>query len=315
MNYDIASELSGLYDLSRTIPASTIFSISASGIFLLCAAVGLILFTKRKVGLRLFPVMYGFTAYLLFYLLIGNFLTSVASLMVRENSSAGVFAAMHLTALILSTASLVGGRFFSMWFIRKYYSDYCDAYGIGVGVSLTEAAITGITILFNYSLCMTINNTGLAELANSYETVEEASQQLAAIWIFFDNPAYTYLLSGIECIIFLIFNTMISVLFYGVYHGEMKKIHILTITGLQALMYFPGNFYSAGLLFNRVSCFIAETAIFAGCVLYFLRIHNTFYRDVTPPVPDKKKNNGNIGTGASKNGSKMPDFNKNINKL
>lgn len=108
MNYDIASELSGLYDLSRTIPASTIFSISASGIFLLCAAVGLILFTKRKVGLRLFPVMYGFTAYLLFYLLIGNFLTSVASLMVRENSSAGVFAAMHLTALILSTASLVG---------------------------------------------------------------------------------------------------------------------------------------------------------------------------------------------------------------
>lgn len=315
MNYDIASELSGLYDLSRTIPASTLFFISASGILLLCAAVGLILFTRRKIGLRLFPVMYGFTAYVLFYIIIGNFLTSAASLMMRENSSTGVLAAMHLTALILSTVSLVGGRFLAMWFIRRYYSDYCDAYGIGVGVSLTEAAITGITILFNYSLCTTINNTGLAELANSYETVEEASQQLAAIWIFFDNPSYAYLLSGIESIIFLIFNTMISVLFYGVYHGEMKKLHILTITGLQALMYFPGNFYSAGLLFNRVSCFIAEAAIFAGCMLYFLRIHNAFYHGAAAPVPDKKKNNGNIGTGASKNGSKMPDFNKNINKL
>lgn len=316
MNLDIASELSGLYDLSRTVPTLTIFFVSASGILLLCFAIGLVLMTKRKVGLRLFPVLYGFTAYLLFYVLLGGFLTSIASLMLGEEISTANLVIARLISLLLSTAALVGGRFFAMWFIRKYYSDYCDAYGIGAGISLTEALLTGITIFLNYCLCMTINNVGLTELANSYESVEEASQQLASIWIFFDNPSYTYLLSGIESIMFLIFNTMISVLFYAVYHGDMKRIHILTITALQALIYFPGNFYSSGLLFSRVGCFVTETVIFAGCILFFLRIHNTFYRDVIPPVTVSRKSKGGKGSPAGSSGQKkMPDFNKNINKI
>lgn len=315
MNFDIASELSGLYDLSRTVPVLTIFFIAASGILLLCFAIGLVLITKRKVGLRLFPVLYGFSAYLLFYIFFGGLLTGIVSTMSGEVSGTANIVILRIITLFVSTASLVGGRFLAMWFIRKYYSDYCDAYGIGAGVSLTEAAFTGITIFVNYCLCTTINNVGLAELANSYETVEDAAYQLAAIWIFFTNPAYAYLLSGIESIMFLVFNTMISVLFYAVYHGEMKKIHILTITGLQALMYCPGSFYTTGLLFNRIGCFVTETIIFVGSILFFFRMHNTYYKDVTPPVTVKEKSKKRPGSPSGSTSKRMPDFNKNINKV
>mgnify|MGYP003212748233 FL=1 len=313
MNYDIASELSGIYDLSRTIPTLTVYFIAASGIILLCFAIGLVIMTKKNVGLRFFPILYGITAYLLFYLMIGSFLSSLISTTIPDDISAANLAVMRLLVLIITSALVVGGRFFAMWFIRKYYNEYCDAYGIGVGVSLTEAVITGVTILFNYSLCTTLNANGLAALANSYDTVDEAVQQLSSLMFFYDNPSYTYMFSGIESLMLLVFNTMISVMFYAVYHGELKKIHILSIVGLQSLMYLPGNFYSAGILFNRIGCFTAEVLIFTGCTLLFLRIHNTWYRSIKPPVKETKNKPGSNQPKPSAS-KKMPDFNKNINK-
>ena len=310
MNFDIASELSGIYDLSRTIPTLTVYFIAASGIILLCFAIGLVIMTKKNVGLRFFPILYGITAYLLFYLMMGSFLSSLISMTMPDDISTVNLVIMRLLVLIITSALVVGGRFFAMWFIRKYYNEYCDAYGIGVGVSLTEAVITGITILFNYSLCTTLNTTGLAELANSYDTVDEAVQQLSSLMFFYDNPSYTYMFSGIESIMFLVFNTMISVMFYAVYHGELKKIHILSIVGLQ---YLPGNLYSAGILFNRIGCFAAEILIFAGCTLLFLRIHNTYYRGIKPTVKETKNKPGTNRSKPSES-KKMPDFNKNVNK-
>ena len=57
MNFDIASELSGLFDFSKTIPSLTISFIAASGILLLCACI-LVTFTARRiVGLRFMPVL------------------------------------------------------------------------------------------------------------------------------------------------------------------------------------------------------------------------------------------------------------------
>lgn len=312
MNLDIVSELSGLYDLGRTIPTLTIFFIAASGILLLCFGIGLILMTRRYVGLRFFPVLYGATAYLLFYFMIGSFISGLISMSVPADAGTGIIVFTRFLVLIITSALIVGGRFFAMWFIRKYYPEYCDAYGIGVGVSLTEAIITGITIFLNYSLCRTLNTSGLESLVNSFDSVDEAVTQLEAVLVFYDNPSYTYIFSGVESIMFMIFNTMISVMFYGVFHGELGKVHLLSIIGLQTLIYLPGNLYSSGFLFNRITCFMTEVLIFAACTLLFLRIHNTCFKDITPPAGSagaKRKKNVNGSAG-----SKMPDFNKNINK-
>lgn len=313
MNFDIASELSGIYDLSRTIPALTIFFIAASGVFLLCFAIGVILMTKRHVGLRFLPVLYGITVYLLFSFMIGSFLSGLISMNIPENISAFNMALVKLLVLLINSAFIVGGRFFAMWFIRRYYNDYCDAYGIGVGAALTEAAISGVLTMFNYSLCKTLNAAGLASFANGYDTVEEAIEQLSALMPLYDDPSYVYMFSGMESIMFLIFNTMISVMFYAVYNGDLKKTHILSIVGLQSLIYIPGKFILTGTLSSRIICLAAELLIFSGSVILFLRIHNTFYRDVKPPVKETKNKPGSKGSNASAS-KKMPDFNKNVNK-
>lgn len=310
MYYDIAAELSSLFDLSRTIPKLTLFFIAASGILLLCSCVGLVLMTKRHVGLRFFPVLYGATAYLLFFVIIGSFLSWLISLTIPENADTATIAIIRFIMLLVTSSLIVGGRFFAMWFIRKYYSEYCDAYGIGVGVSITEAIITGITVFINYCLCITLNSSGLEALVNSYDTVEEATAQLNSVLIFYNNPSYTYLLSGIESIMFLVFNTLISVMFYSLWTGKLKKIHLLSIIGLQTAIYLPGSFYSSGVIFNNIGCFLIEVLIFAACTLLFLRIHNTYFKNIEPPAGTHKDQNKN---SSSKSGKKMPDFNKNIN--
>lgn len=313
MNYDIASELNGIFDLSRTIPTLTVFFIAASGILLLCFGIGLVIMTKRYVGLRFFPVLYGATAYLLFYVILGSFLSSLLSLTIPENAGTAGIALTRFFVLVVTSSLIVGGRFFAMWFIRKYYSEYCDAYGIGVGVSLTEAIITGVTIFFNYCLCVTLNSSGLEALVNSYDTVAEAATQLNSLKFFYENPSYTYMFSGIESIMFMVFNTLISVMFYGLWQGKLKKPHLLSIIGLQTLMYLPANFYSSGIIFNRIGCFLAEVLIFAGCAFLFIKIHNTYYKNIKPPVKTVKSRRRD-SSGSSSTGKKMPDFNKNINR-
>lgn len=312
MNFDIASELSGLFDFSKTIPSLTISFIAASGILLLCACI-LVTFTARRiVGLRFMPVLYGATSYLLFYIMIGSFLSGLLSLTIPHGAGTATLAVARFMVLLITSSLIVCGRFFAMWFIRKYYAEYCDAYGIGVGVALTEAIITAVTIFLNYSLCLTLNSSGLAALANGYDTIEEATRQLNDVWFLYSSPSYVYLFSGAESIMFLIFNTMISVMFYAVCHKELKRLHLVSIIGLQTLMYLPANLYSSGIIFNRIGCFITEIIIFAGCVFLFNRIHNKYYKNIKPPV--KEQNSSDKKGYKSSTGSRMPDFNKNINK-
>ena len=92
MNFDIASELSGLFDFSKTIPSLTISFIAASGILLLCACI-LVTFTARRiVGLRFMPVLYGTTSYLLFYIMIGSFLSGLLSLTIPQGAGTATLA-------------------------------------------------------------------------------------------------------------------------------------------------------------------------------------------------------------------------------
>ena len=127
MYYDIAAELGSLFDLSRTIPKLTLFFIAASGILLLCSCVGIVLMTKRYVGLRFFPVLYGATAYLLFFVIIGSFLSGLISLTIPENAGTATIAIIRLIMLLITSSLIVAGRFLAMWFNRIYYSEYCDA--------------------------------------------------------------------------------------------------------------------------------------------------------------------------------------------
>ncbi len=306
MNYDIATELSGIYDLTQSIPNLTTFCIAASGILILIVGIYLILTTKKNVGFHFLPLVYGLTAYFLFYTLIGGMVTTIISKLIPANADRTTMAIAILLSTLATAASLSLGRFGAMWFIKKFYSDYGDAYGIGLGVGLTEGVITAITIFFNYNLCLTINQLGLAEVANSYSSVEEAATQIEALMIFYDTPSYHYLIAGAETIMMMVFHTMISVLFYGVYNNYLKKTHVLAIIGLYTLIMVPSAFTGIDFMFNRVSCFVAELLIIVACVIYFLRVHNTYFKNAKPIVSASKK--------AKNQPAKMPDFNKNVNK-
>lgn len=306
MNYDIATELSGMYDLTQTIPNITTFCIAASGILILIAGIYTILTTKKNVGFHFLPLVYGVTAYFLFYTLIGGIVNNMINGMISDTGSKTTMAIAVLCSTLATAAILTLGRFAAMWFIKKFYSDYGDAYGIGLGIGITESALTAITIFLNYCLCLTVNDLGLAEVANSYPSLEEATTQVDALMVFFDTPAYYYLISGTETIIMLVFHTMISVLFYGVFNNNLNKTQILTIIGMYTLIMIPSGFTGIDFMFNRISCFIVEILIAAGCIIYFLRIHNTYFKNVAPIMSEAKK--------AKVKTTKMPDFNKNVNK-
>ena len=107
MNFDIASELSGLFDFSKTIPSLTISFIAASGILLLCACI-LVTFTVRRiVGLKFMPVLYGATSYLLFYIIIGSFLSGLLSLTIPQGAGTATLAGAAYNILPYSMRPLL----------------------------------------------------------------------------------------------------------------------------------------------------------------------------------------------------------------
>lgn len=107
------------------------------------------------------PVLYGATSYLLFYIMIGSFLSGLLSLTIPQGAGTATLAVARFMVLLITSSLIVCGRFFAMWFIRKYYAEYCDAYGIGVGVALTEAIITAVTIFSTIPCALHSTHQGL----------------------------------------------------------------------------------------------------------------------------------------------------------
>ena len=313
INFSIADELSKVMDLSRTVPGLTVSFIAASGVLLLVAAIAMGVLAKKYTDIRFFPVIYGVTAYLVFYVFIGGFINSYAGAMAAGMGKANIVV-VQLLMVVVTNALLIGGRFFAQWFIKKYYPKYGDCVGIGFGCGVTEAMVNGASILFNYSLAQTINSTGLAALANSYASYEEAYAQLSEVEVLFTTPWYEYLVAGVEAIYFLVFHVMISVLFYAVFNKDVKPVNVLVILGFYCLIALPSTLYNCTGLFGSIGCFLVETVIFAGSVFFFIRTHMRFYKDLDTSYKPKQRPGAFSRPGTATNG-KMPKFNDRINKL
>lgn len=276
----ISDELAKTYDLTRRVSGETIFFVAFSGILILLAIIVAIFITKRKTDFKLFPVVYGITAYFIFYVFLGGFVNSYIMAMGTTVTNGFSRFVIQILAVILTNGFLICGRFFVMWFINKYYGGYGNAYGVGLGCGLTEALMNGITILFNYSLCLAINAQGLAAFVDSFETIEEATIQLQSVEVLFGTPSYEFVISSLECIIFLAFHIFISVLFYAVFTRDIRPVNVCIILGLYSLMALPSTMYNSGFLFNSIGCIIAEIAIIAFTIVLCLRVHFTYYKNV-----------------------------------
>lgn len=309
MVFDIASELSSITDLSRTIPDSTLSLMAFAGAAILCTCAVLLILIKRNFGLRFMPVVYGISVYFLFCYFIGSLLSNVVQVICLSGGSTSTrLVIAKALSLVCSIATLVLGRVFAQWFIRKLYAEYCDFFGIGYGLAITEGLIAGIILFFNYVLCLTINANGLTEYLNSYETVELATEQLLALETIFDTPAYYYLLLGISSILKLVFHVASSVMFFAIANKNISKWHILSLMGLTYALYFPEALFSIDVMTNMLINTIIQITVFAGSMYLFVRMHKKYFGNIKPVLSASQiKRMG--GKGGS---TKMPEFNKNV---
>lgn len=307
MVYDIATELSQTADLTRTIPEATISLMAFAGAALMCACAVLVILVKRNFGLRFMPVLYGASIYLLFCYFIGSVLSNVVNAVFLSGEvTNGMLIVSKSVSLLMSVASLVAGRFFAQWFIKRFYSDYCDYYGIGIGISIIESVMAGIIILLNYVLCLTINTNGLAEYLNSFETLEEAKQQLLALESVIETPAYYYLLLGLGSIMKAVFHVGISTMFFAITSKKLSKVHIVSVMALTYLLYLPESLFSTDAVTSMLISSLLQVAVFGVSIFIFVRVHRKYFSDIKPVYSKRMQKKYSQTT------SKMPDFNKNI---
>lgn len=297
MPNDIASQISDLFDLTQKVPSNTMIYLETSGLLLLCAMVAIFVFVKREFGLKFMPVMYGFCVYILFYMLFGSISSSFFTKLDTTNMPVDSVAYLNVLSLIPICACIVFGRFIAMIVLKKYYHDYCDTIGIGLGFALTEAALACFSTLVNYVLCSTINDMGLVAMANSFDDVELATKNIESLYSLITISPFAYIIAGLENIIYLVFHTEISILYYGIAKGDIKKPHMLSLIGITVLMYAPSTISSSGMI-PKAAALAIELVIFAAVTVFCVRFHGKNYNDIPAYVnPNKKLKNNRMLKG------------------
>lgn len=310
LHYDFGTELSGIYDMDMTVSSLTSNCIIFSGILVLAALIAVFVLARKYTGIKLLPIVYGVMVYFLFYRslgsFIGNIIIGIASI---QNAMITKILILLINSAVIACL-IVGGRFFSMWFLKRYYSSFGDAYGIGIGFSVVEGVSNIITIFLNYCLCVTINQAGLRAFANTFETLEEATQQVEALISFYQNPWYLYILSAIEIGILMFFHTMISGIFYSVQKNEVSKKYIGILIGMYTAISFPAMLMSLDIV-NELTGMFLMVLVFAASAYCFVNHYKTYHSDIDLP---KTKPLFTRKTNQTPN-AKMPKFNDKINKI
>ena len=184
-------------DLAAGIPAGAENMLSAGGILMLSAFIVLIIVVIKRWNGRFINVLASVFAYSIFVFIFANLCMSALALIpsidqtFKYNTTAYTIIYSILSALGMTLARYVLARFMAGRFERKG-----DVYLSGIGLSVGDGVLYGLTVISSISIATAYNNMGLDTMVaglteNDTETFYKTLSNL------FNAPGYLWLLMGI----------------------------------------------------------------------------------------------------------------------
>lgn len=259
-------------DLSRTLEAGVSTMLTAGGILLLSALIVMTVVIFKRWHGRIMPIVMGVIAYTIFVFIFTNLVMSalilIPSIDVAFENNQVAYAILYS---IFSAIGLTIARVLVVQMMRERYERQGDVMLGGIGVSLGDAFLYGMTVLSYNVMAMGITNTGLESLFAGM-TDEQMADTYSVIESLFTTPAPVWLVYGINAVLDVVLCITLMMVVYG---AVMKKIPSIWIfyTGLfQCFMSMPLQVADSASLSAIMIAFLVKLVLFAGGMSYIYKV-------------------------------------------
>lgn len=289
------------YDLSSTVPRSTIVTAIIGMLAILAAGIILFMWVRKRERINGFGFFGGIATYMTFYYL---GVSVVANLIIKYMGS------NYVSILVLAlTASAIPilGRLLTMKMFSYKMNKVADSISFGVGIMASEGLVSAINLLMVYVSANTVNKTGVEELLSSAETQEEFDGILKSIFEIIEYKPAVIAGLAVSAIACMVFHIAVSIPLFASYQQKVNKgfygFCIGTYFAIRLFIYMAGSGF-INVILNMVLV-VAGSALFT---VTSLRIYKIFYKDEEKDKPKKDAGKGEPGK------KKIPRF-ENLSKL
>ena len=261
------------FDMTQTLPAGLTGMISAGGILLLSAYIVLLIVVIKRWHGRFMPLLLGVISYVIFGFIFSELIVSALALIpsidvaFEYNPTSQKIIQGILTAVGFTIARVIMGNMLKDRFERQG-----DIYMAGIGLSIGESFLVGLTYISSLVWCVSINSSGLQT------TVEDAtagvSEQLAAETIqsiasLVQTPIIFWLLLGVSCVLDIIIGIVLMNAVYGVVKKQIPNWIAGVTLGVHFINAISFQLYNEQSLSSILICFAVKLICFAVSV-YFI---------------------------------------------
>lgn len=256
------------FDFGQTLPSGVSSMLSAGGILLLSAVIVMVVVIMKRWKGRIMPGILGVVAYLIFVFVFTNLLTSALTLVpgvdnVFYNNPATYNIVYGITAAVGFTIA----RVITAYMLKDRFERQGDVYIAGIGLSLGDSILYGITVISYMTWCTAINSGEIGLLIADY-TAEEAATTLETVSSLFTSPSLLWLLLGVNCVLDMVMNIALINMVFGAVKGNVSKWWY-GITGvIQFFSTISFQLYDAESIVSILVCFAIKLIIFAATMYY-----------------------------------------------
>ena len=259
-------------DLAAGIPAGAENMLSAGGILMLSAFIVLIIVVIKRWNGRFINVLASVFAYSIFVFIFANLCMSALALIpsidqtFEYNTTAYTIIYSILSALGMTLARYVLARFMAGRFERKG-----DVYLSGIGLSVGDGVLYGLTVISSISIATAYNNMGLDTMVaglteNDTETFYKTLSNL------FNAPGYLWLLMGIAFTMDIILSMALSAAMHAYVKGQISHMWASYICIIQFASYVSFQVFNYSSQTPIIICFIVKMAVDIAAIIYIFKV-------------------------------------------
>ena len=242
-------------DLAAGIPAGAENMLSAGGILMLSAFIVLIIVVIKRWNGRFINVLASVFAYSIFVFIFANLCMSALSLI------QSILAAVAMTFARYVLCRIMNGRF-----ERKG-----DVYLSGIGLSVGDGVLYGLTVISSISIATAYNNMGLDTMVaglteNDTETFYKTLSNL------FNAPGYLWLLMGIAFTMDIILSMALSAAMHAYVKGQISHMWASYICIIQFASYVSFQVFNYSSQTSIIICFIVKMAVDIAAITYIFKV-------------------------------------------
>lgn len=256
------------FDFTQALPSDVSAMLTAGGILLLSAIIVLVIVITKRWKARIMPGILGVIAYIVFVFIFTNLTTSALALLPSvdhvfyNNPSTYIIVYAIIAAVGYTLARIV-----TAYMLKDRFERQGDVYLAGIGLSLGDSILYGITTISYITWCTAINNNGMDMMLAEF-SAEEAAETLETISVLFTAPSILWLLLGVSYVLDIVINIALINVVFGAVKGNLSKWWYGISAGIGFFATISFQLYDTDSIASILICFAIKLVIFAAAMYY-----------------------------------------------